>query len=598
MDVGRVVVKKLVSGYRAKLERKKKEEIPELMAGKIIVIGGDTAIKEGFWEKFRERKRGEEEEKEMEEEEAKKETIAIEIPVVEVKRVKTAKVKAVEEEERIAMRYPLIPKKPARNQPIFAYANIFWDRSSNRYVYQLVEPQLSSKLANLLIKIKELLEERLDVDFTKLKRFEAKEYLNKEVTELISYFGFKLSSTERQILRYYIERDFIGLGKIEPFVQDDQIEDISCDGVGIPLFVFHRDARLGSVATNIVYASPEQLDSFITRLAQVCGKSISVAEPLLGGSLPDGSRVQATLATDIARRGSNFTIRKFTKTPLTPVHLLNYGTIDVKALAYLWLLVDYGSSIIVSGGTASGKTSLLNVLSLFIRPEKKIISIEDTAELQLPHPHWVPAVARVSISREGAPPSEVDLFDLLKESFRQRPDYIIVGEVRGREAYILFQQMATGHPSLATIHSEDMPKLIDRLTTPPISLPPRLIGSLDLVVFLAGMKYRDKFVRRVVEIIEMIEYDPESDRPRTTTLFKWNPIKDSFDVVGKSIKMKKVARRAGIKDEELVEELKRRMIVLKWLKDNNIVNYEDVHKAVNTYYNYPRRTLAMMMGES
>lgn len=594
MTLGGVVVRKLAKGYRARLEREKERKSPEIQPGRIIVISEGTAIEEGFWERFREgKKEGEDKKGEVEAVEA----IGIEIPTVEVKRVKTAKIKPTEEEERISMRYPLIPRSPAKGEPVFAYANIFWDKKSASYLYQVIEPELSRKLSDLLIKIKELLEERLDVDFSKLKVFEAKDYLRKEVNELIAYFGFKLNATEKQILQYYIERDFIGLSKIEPFIQDDQIEDISCDGIDIPIFVFHRDARLGSVITNILYESAEELDSFITRLAQTCGKSISVAEPLLGGSLPDGSRVQAMLATDIARRGSNFTIRKFTKKPLTPVHLLNYGTVDVKTLAYMWLLVDYGSSIIVSGGTASGKTSLLNVLSLFIRPEKKIVSIEDTAELRLPHPHWVPSVARVSIAAEGAPPSEVDLFDLLRESMRQRPDYIIVGEVRGKEAFVLFQQMATGHPSLATIHSESMPKLIDRLTTPPISLPLNLVGSLDIIIFLAGMRYRDKYIRRVVEVVEVIGYDSEKGKTLTNLLIKWNSMNDSFDVVGKSTKIKKIAQRGGIKEEEIIEELKRRMVVLRWMKDNNISDYKDVHKVINAYYNYPRRTLAKMMGE-
>jgi len=268
-------------------------------------------------------------------------------------------------------------------------------------------------------------------------------------------------------------------------------------------------------------------------------------------------------------------------------------------MAYLWLVVDYGASVLVSGGTASGKTSLLNVLSLFIRPENKIISIEDTAELRLPHPHWVPTVARTSMSEEGTEKrGEVDLFDLLKESFRQRPDYIIVGEVRGREAYILFQQMATGHPSLATIHAENLPKLMDRLITPPISLPPGLIGNLDLVLFLARMKYKGKFVRRTNEIIEMIDYDSEKKRPVINHIFKWDPNTDKFISKKRSMMLKKIAQRTGMKDREIIDELQRRMLVLDWMQENNILDFRNVTKVINMYYTYPQRTISMILEQT
>ncbi|HDJ96523.1 MAG TPA: hypothetical protein ENG45_00435 [Candidatus Aenigmarchaeota archaeon] len=393
---------------------------------------------------------------------------------------------------------------------------------------------------------------------------------------------------------YYIDRDFVGLGKIEAIMHDKDIEDISCDGVGIPIFVFHRDPKLGSLVTNVKFDNAEELNTFVIRLAQLCGKSVSVTSPILDGSLPDGSRVQATLATDIARRGSNFTIRKFTKEPLTPTHVLNWGTIDVKALAYLWLAVDYGCSIMISGGTATGKTSFLNILSLFIRPENKIVSIEDTPELKLPHPHWVPQIARTPIAAEGS--KEVDMFTLLKESLRQRPDYIIVGEVRGKEAYVLFQQMATGHPALATMHSDSLDKLVDRLTTPPISLPASLIQNLDIIIFLIKARYRGKFIRRVKEILEMVKFDEKRNKPIVNKIFEWNSFKDRIEVKGKSLVLKKIKEKFGFRENELREELKRRMLVLKWMQERNLTDYRDVSRVINFYYNFPERTIAVISG--
>ena len=509
------------------------------------------------------------------------------------KRIKLKTVKR--EEEKLTLSYPLIPEKPKKGERVFAYVKIFWDKKKHRYVYQVIEPLITPKIADVLKKVKDLLEQRLDVDFSKLNILEASKYLKKQINELLSYFKFKLTEEEIEILNYYINRDFLGFGRIEPLMHDPNIEDISCDGVGIPIFVFHRDSRLGSVMTNIVFDRADELDSFIVRLAQLCGKSISIAEPLVDGALPDGSRLQATLATDIARRGSNFTIRKFSAEPLTPISLLNYGTVDLKTLAYLWLAVDYGRSILVSGGTASGKTTFLNVLSLFIRPDKKIVSIEDTAELRLPHPHWIPAVARTPISTGKI--GEVDLFQLLKESLRQRPDYIIVGEVRGAEAYVLFQQMATGHPSLATIHAENMDKLLDRLTTPPISLPAGLIGSLDIVVFMVKMRYKNRFVRRISEIVEMVEFPKEARKPITNTVFKWNPLRDAFESAKKSVILKRIADVSGLSRQELLDELERRMAILMWMQRKNITNYRDVYSVVTMYYSYPNRVLSIISGE-
>ncbi|MEM5815228.1 MAG: type II/IV secretion system ATPase subunit [Candidatus Aenigmatarchaeota archaeon] len=496
------------------------------------------------------------------------------------------------EEETFQLTYPLIPLHPKEGERIFAQANIYFDKTKGRYIYFVIEPKLDEKLKNLKKQIEDLLEQKLDVDLSKLNLIKAKEYLKNQIDEVIKYFKFQISKEDYENLRYHIEKDFLGLGKIEPLIQDPNIEDISCDGVGLPIFVFHRDPRLGSIETNIVFEDQEELDSFIIKLAQLAGKSVSIAEPLVSGSLPNGIRLQATLGTDIARRGSNFTLRKFMEEPLTPIHLLKYGTVDEKVLAYLWMAVDFGRSILIAGGTASGKTTMLNVLSLFIKPEKKIVSIEDTAEIILPHEHWVPMVARVPISTGKG--REVDLFQLLKESLRQRPDYIIVGEVRGEEAYVLFQQMATGHPSFATIHAENLDKLVDRLTTPPISLPKGLIGSLDIIVFMQRMRYRERFVRRVTEIIEIVSFPKEEEKPIYNRVFTWNSYKDCFELGEVSVVLKKISQISGITEKEIIEEFQRRVAILRWMKEHDIINFKDVYAIINAYYTMPNRVLTLM----
>ncbi|MBI2084287.1 MAG: type II/IV secretion system ATPase subunit [Candidatus Aenigmarchaeota archaeon] len=530
----------------------------------------------------------------QQEEEKPKEVEGFSIPHFQKGAVKIGSLEAAEEGLPLSISYPLIPRHPSKGEPIFAYAKISWDDKNSRYFYNLVEPVLTPKIADVYGRIKEMLEQRLNVDFTKIKKIEAKKFLNEQINDIIKVFNFAITPGERTILKYYIQRDFIGLGALEPLMRDPNIEDISCDGVGIPVFVFHRNTGIGSIATNIVFNDPDELDSFLMRLAQLSGKSISVASPLLNSILVDGSRIQGTLGTDIARRGSNFTIRKFTEEPLTPAHLMNYGTVDSTLLAYLWFVVDYGKSVLVSGGTATGKTSLLNVISLFIRPEKKIVSIEDTGELRLPHSHWVPSVARTVISAEGS--GEIGMFELLRESLRQRPDYIIVGEVRGKEAYILFQQMSTGHPSLGTIHAENMEKLIDRLTTAPISLPPVLISSLDVVLFLARLRYRGKFARKVVEAVEMIDFNMEKNKPNVNYVSKWNPRTDKFDILNKSILLKQIADMGGLAEKDIRDEIERRILILEWMKARNIVNYKDVHKILAYYYANPEKLLYAIQG--
>ncbi|MEM5871777.1 MAG: type II/IV secretion system ATPase subunit [Candidatus Aenigmatarchaeota archaeon] len=491
---------------------------------------------------------------------------------------------------RVDITYPLIPEKPAKGEKVYAYARIKWEPQKNELVYYVVEPQISPKDKEIIEFVKRELEERLDIDFIRIGEIKAKEILREEIKNIILQIK-NVDRTKIDIIKYYVERDILGLGKIEPFMRDKDIEDISCDGEGIPIYVYHRNPLFGSLVTNIIFENGEELDTFVMKLSQKCGKSISVAEPIVEGSLPDGSRVHATLATDIARRGSNFTIRKFTKSPLTPIHMLEDGTLDSTQLAYLWLAVENRKSILISGGTASGKTSLLNALSLFIKPSMKIVSIEDTPELSLPHPHWVPEVARTPIS-EGKRAGEVSLFDLLKSSLRQRPDYIIVGEVRGMEAYVLFQQIATGHAGLATIHAANLPQLIDRLTTPPINLPPSLIQNLDIIIFLLYAKSRDRYVRRVNQILEVTGV--KGGKPTTIEIFRWNPVQDKFETIEKSIVLEHIAKTLGLTEASLKEELRTRKTILEWMREKRMFDYKEISNIINAYYTNPEKVISLI----
>jgi flagellar protein FlaI len=498
----------------------------------------------------------------------------------EVERQDTIDEEAV---KKINIKYPLIPRNPKQGEKVFAWANAFYNTKINEPVYYVIEPPIDENDRRLLNEIKEYIQEKIDINFSQMTRAETIKYIIALIEKAFYYLKVSQDGPKGDIYKYYILRDFIGMGKIEPFMQDKQIEDISCDGVNIPIYIYHRDPKFGSIRTNIMFTSQEELDYFVNKLSERCGKTISVAKPLLDGSLPDGSRMQATLGSDIARRGSNFTIRMFTEKPLTPIDMIIYGTCDLKMMAYYWFLVENGFSILVSGGTASGKTTLLNVLSLFIKPQLKIVSIEDTAELKIPHAHWIPEVARTPIAEEG----KVDMFELLRESLRQRPDYIIVGEVRGQEAYVLFQQMATGHPGLSTIHAENFPKLMDRLTSPPISLPPSLIQNLDAIIFVKRVKRGRRYVRKIFQSIEVIGYNSREQKPLVNEMFRWISPSDSFKIMNQSGLLKKIADSTGMTSEEIGEELKKRVSVLRWLLDQKITDYKKVASVINLFYMSP-----------
>ncbi len=515
----------------------------------------------------------------------------IEITGIEDKTVR----KKIEEEKRLSMRYPLIPRHATPHQKVFCSANILWSQKESALVYIVSEPALNEEEKFLLEKIKNSLIEKFDVDFTKLRRGEAKTYLRKGFWDTIKLMAGALPIEKQHNILYYVERDFIGLGKIEPLMQDPNLEDISCDGVQIPIFIYHRNSNIGSIRTNIIFENSEELDSFINKLAQRSGKTISVASPLVDASLPDGSRIQLTLGTDIAKRGSNFTVRKFTEEPLSPIHMLKFGTIDSKILAYLWMLTEYGKSSLIGGGTATGKTTLLNALSLFIKPELKIVTIEDTSELRLPHTHWVPQVARVPIAEMGGRKlGEVDMFDLLRESLRQRPDFIIVGEVRGKEAYVLFQQIATGHPSLATIHADTIEKLVDRLTTPPIELPPSLLENLDVIIFLGRIKHGNKYVRRISSLLEVVGFDRKNNTPITNEIFRWNPVRDGFEAVNSSIVLRKISEASGVDENAIKKDIGKRIKILNWLAEKNYSDYRIFATVMKLYYTQQDRLEEIM----
>lgn len=364
------------------------------------------------------------------------------------------------------------------------FAGIVKDEQTGGYKYIVIEPSLSEKDKQNYKEIRKLLIDELDINLWEVKSKKlAQKYLAEKVKKIVKRYGYNIPKPTLVKLQYYFNRDFIGYGKIEPLLHDYLIEDISCDGPGIPIYIWHREYE--SIPTNIVFENDEELNTFVSKLAYISGKHISLANPIVDASLPDGSRIQMSYGREVTQKGSTFTIRKFKPDPLTIVDLIKYNTMSSELAAYLWYLVEKRLSILVAGGTASGKTTTLNALSMCIVPGQKIVSVEDTPELNLPHENWVQSVARM-VGATG----EITLFDLLRAALRQRPDIIIVGEVRGEEAFTLFQAIASVSGDTRVMIRENgkariekIAKIVDRYYMGNDERIPICVDSLEVLSF-------------------------------------------------------------------------------------------------------------------
>jgi len=465
--------------------------------------------------------------------------------------------------------------------------HIYWKPSINELVYEVEEPILDKKEKADLEKIESSMMEVVNINVLVEKTQEALiEYIHKTSKNLINELDLEISDAEYKKIFYYLFRDFVGLNEVEPLLKDYFIEDIECNGVNTHIYVVHRVYR--NIKTNVKFQAIDRLTSFVEKLAQRCGKYISYASPILDGSLPDGSRVNATYTQEITSRGPTFTIRKFTKIPWTPTQLINMNTISPEMLAYLWLLVQYKSNILIAGGTASGKTTMLNAVAFFIPPEARVVSIEDTRELSLSRENWLPSVARSSTGTGKT--GEVTMFNLLKASFRQNPDYVIVGEVRGEEANVLFQGMASGHSSLSTVHADSVDTLIKRLETPPINLSPTLINIIDSVVIMTHALVKKQETRKLREIVEIVNVSPEGIA-MTNTPFIWNASEDAFYFKKSSSTFEKIGKRYGFSLQELELEFKRRTLLLNELVKKGLFRFDEVQDIINRYYKDPTTVL-------
>ena len=454
------------------------------------------------------------------------------------------------------------------------YSSVKIERVRNEgFTYIVVEPAISQKEKTILMETYAHLRDIIIYDNTEKGRDECID--SAAVARIIRQFDPDITEDRVDILNYYIRRDLTGYGPLEVLMRDPALEDISCNGHDLPAFVFHR--AYGSLPTSITFTENE-LNQFVLKLAQKANKQMSLSNPMVDATLPNGARVQITYSEVVSTKGSSFTIRKFRAEPMTPLDLIRFGTYNAQTLAFLWLAIENRKSILVVGGTASGKTSTMNAVSLFIPQNAKVVSLEDTREIQLPHRNWLPTQTR-ELNAEGIK-GDIDLFSLLKACMRQRPEYIIVGEVRGREAQTLFQAMNSGHSTLSTIHAGSVYEAINRLTHDPINVPPVMFQALDLVVVQSIYTLGKTRIRRCLSIHEIeVTRDGEIN---PVLLFEWEIQHDTFRrVFQKSRVLDEIAFHNGWDEQELEHQLKKREEFFTWALEVEPPTLRDLANAIH-----------------
>jgi flagellar protein FlaI len=476
-------------------------------------------------------------------------------------------------------RYPLL-------EP-FVYVVIAQDPTTGGYHYYVDELKLNEEEVQIYNTLMDTLKFELKVPRSDV---DPRDYFESSARSIVEKYRIsmgKMKNVAWSKILYYVERDMVGFGALDPLMRDINIEDISVNGVGRPVYVFH--SRYESMPTNLMFEKEQDLNDLVVKLIHVSGRHISTAFPVVDATLPGRHRLMATYMQEVTPFGSTLTIRKFKTDPVTIVDMLNYGTLNSEVAAYLWFMMENRLSTIVVGATAAGKTTLLNSLVSMIRPDSKIVTIEEVQEINLAVKNWVPMISRPSYGLSGERMGEVSLFDLVKASLRMRPDVLVVGEVRGEEAYVLFQAISTGHGGLCTIHAEDVRSAIRRLTSKPMDVAPAYIPFLDLAIVVRRVVLqggdRLKFGRRILAVEEIIDVDSQ------VRVFEWNPQKDVFEShLDRSVKLPKLAEFRGMSLKQILNEIKRRQSVLEWLRRSNIRHYGDLQKVFTDYYYRPDET--------
>lgn len=465
----------------------------------------------------------------------------------------------------------------------FAMAIIAHDPETFEHQYEIVEPTLSEFDRTLVDRLRD--EVREPILYRERKSEDPESVLREELKKRIEEYGIEITPETFFKLFYYLYRDYRGYGRVDPLMHDQYIEDISCNGYDSPLYVYHSEYT--DVRTNLAF-SKDELDRYLVQLAQRSGRHISAGDPIVETTLPDGSRAELSLGEQVTPRGSSFTIRKYAVDPFTPVDLIKLDTFSIEQMAYLWLAIENNKNLIFAGGTASGKTTSMNAVSMFIPPRSKVVTIEDTRELTLHHENWLSSVTRERIGEER----DITMFDLLRSGLRHRPEYIIVGEIRGDEALTMFQAMNTGHTTYTTMHADSVQTVINRLENEPINTPRQMIEALDILSIQLLTRKGDERVRRNRQLAEINEIDSRTGELSYSEKFEWRPETDTFThMLGTSSVLDEIRENRGWSQMDLQRELRNRQWVLQFMLENDIRDYRQFTSIVNEYYSDPDRVL-------
>jgi flagellar protein FlaI len=468
----------------------------------------------------------------------------------------------------------------------FSYADIAEAPQSKSKVYFLDEVSLTPPEIGVYNYILDAMENELTIS---RKKVDANAYFQSQAKRVATKYSLQMPAPSWAKILYYAGRDIVGFGVLDGLMRDPNIEDISVDGIHRPVLVYHR--KYERIPTNVVFEDEAALNDLIARFAHIAGKHISVAFPIMQGILPGGHRVMATFRKEVSPRGGTMSIRKFREDPITIIDMLNFGVLDQTAAAYVWLLMENRSTAIVVGATGAGKTTMLNALLTLTPTNSKIITIEEIQEVNLTHQGWTALVAREAygVTEEG--PKGVNLFDLVKAAMRMRPDILVVGEVRGEEAYVLFQAISTGHGGLCTLHADDTPSAIQRLVSKPMDVPPSFIPFVDLAITVRRLTIPQKgggfrVVRRVISIDEVNTVGDYQ------AMFRWDPVNDKLVAkpLSGSNRLQRLAKDIGMTIADIEQEIKRRSAVLEWMQKKGLRNFREITPVFQSYIDEPKVT--------